>query len=68
MGKNKNKQVLEIMRREYYQKDTRISTPHLDWMGYEIDNENSPSYHHITKASTLNSKQLDSSATIESDP
>lgn len=58
------KQVMEEMLNIYYPIEYRNSEKYIDWMGYTIDDENSPTYHHITKASTLRSQSKDSKATL----
>ncbi len=66
MGKkNKNNIILNQMRDIYYPKEKRIGKYYLDWMGYSIDEENTPSYHHIIKSSTLKSENKDSNPTLE---
>lgn len=55
MSRNKKlKKVLEQMKEIYY-KDITNSDDYIDWMGYKIDEENYPTYHHILKASVLRS-------------
>lgn len=53
--------VLKSMREIYYNK----SVPYLDWMGFPIDNDNKPSYHHITKSEDLKALGESSTPTIE---
>lgn len=60
----KNKTILKMMRKLYYG-NIRALSPHLDFMGYEIDERNYPTYHHIMKASDLKKNDLDYSATID---
>lgn len=62
--KNKNRQVLNEIEKIYY--DGVIgTTKHLDWMGYPIDEYNTPTYHHIIKQSTLKSQRLNSAPSID---
>lgn len=53
--------VLHEMRSCFYPK----GLPYIDWMGYQITDENKPSYHHIEKACTLRSKHESDMATME---
>ena len=56
-----NQEVLKKMREIYY-KDI---SPRIDWMGYQITEDNKPSYHHIVKAETLKKNEEDYDATVE---
>lgn len=60
-----NKKVLMEMLDIYYPEDKRAEEYYIDFMGYKIDDENFPTYHHIEKASDLKSKHESAEATIE---
>ena len=64
MKKNSSTKVLLEMRDIYY-KDCLSPDTYLDWMGYPINEENSPCYHHIVKKSSLRSEKADSKPTVE---
>ena len=59
------KQVMDKMLEIYYPKENRTKEKYIDWMGYPIDDNNSPTYHHITKAHTLRCNSKDATATLE---
>ena len=40
-------------------------SPRIDWMGFEINNDNRPTYHHIVKREDLKKSKQSTSATIE---
>ena len=49
--KNKStSEILDRMREIYYPGKNKSSIGYLDWMGYEIDKLNTPTYHHIERA------------------
>lgn len=50
-----NKKVLMEMLDIYYPEDKRTEEYYIDFMGYKIDEDNFPTYHHIEKASDLKS-------------
>ena len=52
--------VLRQMRDIYYGDRTNI----MDWMGFPIDDENIPSYHHLTKSMDLKESGEDYYATV----
>lgn len=65
--KNKTKKtriILEEMKKIYYPGDMSYGEFYLDWMGYELDDQNYPSYHHIEKASILKQKNENADPTI----
>ena len=62
--KKKNNEVLKQMRKIYYG-DINQTDPHKDFMGYDIDDFNTPTYHHITLAQTLRSEHESDDATVE---
>lgn len=43
------KKIMKQMKEIYYPDDK----PYIDWMGYEIDEDNYPTYHHIEKREDL---------------
>ena len=53
--------ILQEMREIYYGDRTNI----LDWMGFPIDDENVPSYHHINRSMDLKSMGEEYYATVE---
>ena len=61
--RRKNNVLLNQMKDIYYH--DKKGDEYLDWMGYQIDEENTPSAHHIVKASTLKSSNIDDTATLE---
>ena len=65
MSKKSNNKILYEMKSIYYPLEYQDNDKYLDWMGYLITEENTPSYHHITKASSLKSKGEDIKATLE---
>lgn len=64
MSRSKNRTILKQMRKVYYG-NIRALSPHLDFMGFEIDERNFPTYHHIMKASDLKRNNLDYKATFD---
>ena len=65
MKKSKNNEISKVMKEIYY-KDMQIGdSKYLDWMGFEINYENKPSYHHIVKYSHQKSEKLVEKTTIE---
>ena len=61
MNPNLNRLVLHEMRKIFYPK----GKPYIDWMGYQITEDNKPSYHHINKAEDLRHDNLDYNATVD---
>ena len=53
--------TLKYMRNVFY---PDIS-PRIDWMGFEITDDNKPTYHHIVKKEFLKKEKKSTSATIE---
>ena len=49
----------------YYPNDKLKKEKCYDWMGYEIDEDNFLTYHHIVKASSLRSNEKSQKATID---
>ena len=59
---SKNNQIiLKEMKKIYYSKDKEYK----DWMGYQITEDNKPSYHHIMKQEELKKKKISVNATVE---
>lgn len=50
---NNNREVLHQMRKVFYPN----GMPYLDWMGFVIDDDNKPSYHHIFEKRNLFHKE-----------
>ena len=50
------KRVMKEMLDIYYPKEYQSGEKYIDWMGYQIDEENYPSYHHIEKREELKRK------------
>jgi len=65
MKKNKNSETLKEMEEIYYPNMQIGDSKYLDWMGFEINYENKPSYHHIVKYSHQKSEKLAEKTTIE---
>ena len=55
------KKVMKEMYQIYYDVDKE----YIDWMGYKIDEDNYPTYHHIEKREDLIKENKDIEATIE---
>ncbi|MBQ9024134.1 MAG: hypothetical protein IJ105_02800 [Bacilli bacterium] len=55
------KKVMKKMKEIYYPDDK----PYIDWMGYEINEENYPTYHHIEKREELKRNGESIDPTIE---
>lgn len=65
--KNKTKEtraILKEMKEIYYPDNKSYGEFYLDWMGYKLDEQNYPSYHHIEKASVLKQKNESAKPTI----
>ena len=65
MSRKKKIAIMKEMRRIYYGEYVTPSTPHKDFMGYDINEFNTPTYHHIEKASNLRHNGFDDTPTIE---
>ena len=61
----KNRFVLREMRTIYYGPDIKSLSPHKDFMGYDIDEFNAPTYHHIKKEAELKAEHESAKATVE---
>ena len=59
------KKVMKEMLEIYYPLEKRTGDGYIDWMGYKIDEENYPTYHHIEKRETLKSNGESIDPTIE---
>ena len=57
--------VMEKMLEIYYPINYRDNEKYIDWMGYLITKDNSPTYHHIEKREDLIKKNKDIDATLE---
>ena len=55
------KKVMKEMKQIYYDDNK----PYIDWMGYEINEDNYPTYHHIEKREDLIKDNKDIDATVE---
>ena len=55
------KKVMKEMYKIYYDVDKE----YIDWMGYKIDEDNYPTYHHIEKREDLIKENKDIEATID---
>ena len=55
------KKVMKQMKEIYYPEDK----PYIDWMGYEINEDNYPTYHHIEKKEDLKRNGESIDPTIE---
>ena len=55
------KKIMKQMKEIYYTN----SKKYIDWMGYEINENNYPTYHHIEKRENLKKENKDIKATIE---
>lgn len=64
-NKRRRKEVLEEMKNIYYPNMKIGDSKYLDWMGYPITNENTPSYHHIKKYIKIKSNKEAEQTTIE---
>ena len=60
-----DKKVLKEMIGIFYPNDMLKKQVCYDWMGYEINDTNVLTYHHIAKASSLRSEGLSDEATID---
>lgn len=65
MKKSKNREILKEMKEIYYPNLDIGDNKYLDWMGFEINSENKPSYHHITKYAKQKSDREAEQTTIE---
>ena len=66
--KNKStirKAVMKEMLDIYYPLEYRQGEKYIDWMGYEIDEDNYPTYHHIEKREELRRHGESIDATLE---
>ncbi len=59
------KRVMKEMLDIYYPKEYQSGEKYIDWMGYQIDEENYPSYHHIEKREELKRKGESIDPTVE---
>ena len=55
------KKIMKQMKEIYYP----VDKPYIDWMGYEIDEDNYPTYHHIEKREDLKKQGESIDATLE---
>ena len=55
------KKIMKEMYQIYYNENKE----YIDWMGYEINDKNYPTYHHIEKREDLKKENKDIEATIE---
>ena len=55
------KKIMKQMKEIYYPNDK----PYIDWMGYEIDEDNYPTYHHIEKREDLKKQGESIDPTLE---
>lgn len=55
------KKIMKQMKEIYYPDDKK----YIDWMGYEINEDNYPTYHHIEKRETLKKENKSINPTIE---
>ena len=65
MSKKKSNIVLKQMRQIYYGSNVSALSPHNDFMGYDINMINTPTYHHIRKASDQRANNESDQATVE---
>ena len=70
MKKKKNKAtirqaVMKEMLNIYYPEDCRQGGKYIDWMGYPINEDNYPTYHHIEKREDLKRKGESIDPTVE---
>ena len=60
-----DKKALREMIDIFYPNDMLENETCYDWMGYEINEANFLTYHHITKAATLRSNNISDDATLD---
>lgn len=65
MSKESNKRALKELIEIFYPNNKLKTETCYDWMGYEINEYNPLTLHHITKASTLRSKKESDETTID---